>query len=856
MSEQSPFIQRAEAGYSHIEPTDLIEGFVDFVTWEHVKGWAWCPAKPNIRLVVEVVSDGRLIGTAVAEELRTDLAASGKGDGLHGFTVHIRKAMFWHLDAVISVREQVTQAELDQSPITLRNDDALLESVTSSVVEGLTAKVLRSGSTESMRHHASLLLQQFDRLLSEVVSRSRIDTSTRQEWIDLCVNRPTEGLVKGLIDVVKERYGDKTLEVPQALQPTLSIVIPVHNQFSFTYGCLKSITDCNVEVPIEVIVVDDASTDETLLSSLLISGVHWLRNPRNIGFVRSVMAGVERSVGRYIMLLNNDTIVHSRALENLVSTLDGDPSIGVAGAKLLFADGSLQECGGIVWRDGDAWNYGRNDNPGRPEYCYMRDADYVSGAALVTTRAVWDEVQGLSSEFEPGYYEDTDYCFKVREAGLRVVVQPTAVVTHFEGATAGINTSGTSMKRFQVINSRKFEKKWRRQLLSHSSGGVDFVRSEAQRGVTRRILFIDDSVLTPDRDAGSVSMIRHMIAFSRMKFQVHFVPAHNMARIDPYTRDLERMGVWCHYQPYVRSAEEVLKAIPEPFDIVYVHRVSNAAYIPVIRALRPTSLVLYNVADLHHIRLGREAALSQDPSVAVKAVVIKEAEFIAVRQADVTIVPSSSELNYLGREVPGARVALIPWPVEPRPTAKAFTDRFGLAFVGSNHGPNIDGINWFLDYVYGEVVSVIPNISLSLFGTHACDGNLRLKVERFNRLFGNSELVKLFGVVGDLDKALSLMRLTIAPLRYGAGLKGKMLESFALGLPCVMTAIASEGAGLSAPLQELVVTEPSEFARLVIRLHEDEEANTRAAEEGLRYVSENFSSDRIESLLDCAIQKR
>src|SRR5206468_1794360 len=157
----------------------------------------------------------------------------------------------------------------------------------------------------------------------------------------------------------------------------------------------------------------------------------------NQGFIASSMDGARVSKGHYLLFLNNDTIVRRGWLRALLGTLESHPRAGLVGAKLLFPDGCLQEAGGVVWRDGSAWNYGRMDDPQKPEYNYVREVDYCSGACILIPRDLFFACGGFDTRYMPAYYEDTDLAFAVRRAGRQGLYQPRAGVIHLGGMTAG-----------------------------------------------------------------------------------------------------------------------------------------------------------------------------------------------------------------------------------------------------------------------------------------------------------------------------------------------------------------------------------------------------------------------------------
>ena len=165
--------------------------------------------------------------------------------------------------------------------------------------------------------------------------------------------------------------------------PLVSIVIPCYNQVHYTYACLQSILEYTGDVSYEVIIADDVSTDATAELNRFVEGLVIRRNSTNQGFLRNCNQAAQTARGKYIMFLNNDTKVTPGWLSSLVNLIESDPSIGMVGSKLVYPDGRLQEAGGIIWSDGSGWNYGRLDDPDKAEYNYVKDVDYISGAAIL-----------------------------------------------------------------------------------------------------------------------------------------------------------------------------------------------------------------------------------------------------------------------------------------------------------------------------------------------------------------------------------------------------------------------------------------------------------------------------------------
>ena len=284
----------------------------------------------------------------------------------------------------------------------------------------------------------------------------------------------------------------KPIEFPVRDSVDVSVIIPVFNQLQFTQSCLASIQDNQADQSLEVIVVDDSSTDGTEETLPRIPGLVYLRNEQNVGFVASCNRGAAKARGNYLVFLNNDTVVTAGWLSALRETFQFEPHAGLVGSKLIYPDGRLQEAGGIIWRDGSGWNRGKFDDPRKPEYNFLREVDYCSAACLMLPKSLFQSIGRFDSRYVPAYYEDTDLAFKVRAAGFKVLYQPLSEVFHFEGATGGTDIS-TGTKKHQEINRKAFAAKWKEALATKPANGDVAALEQLPQGY-KRILIIDNNL--------------------------------------------------------------------------------------------------------------------------------------------------------------------------------------------------------------------------------------------------------------------------------------------------------------------------------------------------------------------------
>lgn len=622
--------------------------------------------------------------------------------------------------------------------------------------------------------------------------------------------------------------------VPMALQPEVSIVVPVHDQWARTAACLASIAADPTAIGYEVVVVDDASTDDTVAMLPAVTGVVRVRLERNVGFVDAVNAGIERARGRYVVLLNNDTEVRPGWLDALVSTVESDPRIGVVGAKLVYPDGRLQEAGGIIWSDASGHNYGRDQDPADPRYDFVRDVDYCSGACLLVRAELLALTGGLDRRFRPAYYEDTDLCFAARRHGYRVVYQPAAEVCHFEGASHGTDVS-SGTKRYQEVNRHVFAEKWADVLPAHGSPDHAHVRASSWRAPAGHCLVVDHALPMPDFDSGSRRMSELLGILGDLGFAVTFVPQNGIDLPD-YRAPLAARGVEVLRSP--ADLDDYVKGVLPDLRLMVLSRPTVAwANYPMLRSLAPEALLVYDTVDLHYLREHRRAGTEADPWSATRSADFHYGmERSLVSLVDQVWVVSDVEADLLRSADPSLDVAVVPNVHREEPAGPPYEAREGLLFVGNYaHDPNRDAVDWLTREILPLVRRELGPVPVSLAGSR-----MTPEVES---LAGDG--VSALGWVPTLGGTYRRTRVFVAPLRYGAGMKGKVGEACAHGLPVVTTSVGVEGMGLVDGEEVLVADDAESFAAAVVRAYRDPDLWERLAAGGRAGVQRRLSPERV-----------
>ncbi|HEX7341829.1 MAG TPA: glycosyltransferase [Rhodanobacteraceae bacterium] len=657
----------------------------------------------------------------------------------------------------------------------------------------------------------------------------------RQQW----QHRPIADMS---LDLLPLDASFTSFALPVSDAPRVSVIIPTYGKLAWTLTCLHSIARAGTDVPFEVIVVDDAAPDAGVDTLRKVTGLRLLQNPRNLGFSGSCNVGAAAARGEVLLFLNNDTQVMPGWLDTLHDCLLHEPDCGIAGSRLAYPDGRLQEAGGIVFADGSCWNVGRFEDRNDPRYRCRREVDYVSGASLMIRRRLFDSVGGFDTRYAPAYYEDTDLAFSVRAAGQRVIYEPRSLVVHMEGTTSGTDVFA-GVKQHQQINQQRFADTWRKALVQQPAAGTPV--EAILRGSRPHLLVIDTATPEPSRDSGSLRLVALCKLLGDLGWRVSFLPDDGHAD-EAQVDTLGTLGVQVLRRPWVRDAASWLGRHGNDLDVVMLCRSSIAdQYLPLARRHAPRARVIFDTVDLHFLREQRAADLSGNAALARQAEASRQREMALVAACDVTFVVSPVERDLLTVEAPDARIELVSNVHAVHGRKAGFDGRHDLVFIGGyNHPPNADALRWMVQDILPRIRQQLPDMALHVLGDVPAEARRSLE----------GPGVTLHGRVADLAPWMNRCLISVAPLRYGAGVKGKVNMAMSHGLPVVATPIAAEGMHLVDGTDVLVAADADDFAASVLRLHHDPALWLRLSDGGLanvrRYFSFAAARDTLERVLN------
>lgn len=620
-------------------------------------------------------------------------------------------------------------------------------------------------------------------------------------------------------------HNNGRLSFPNLNEPEVSIIILTFNKSEYTYQCLESIIKYT-DIPYELILVDNGSTDETLSFFDRIDNALIIKNKENLGFVKGCNQGAMSAKGKYLMFLNNDTLVTSGWLSNLVKTIEGYTGCGAVGCKLIWPNGRLQEAGSIIWAEGIAQGYGRGDDPKKPEYSYLREVDYCSGACLLVRKDLFENLGRFDERYVPSYYEDSDLCLGIWNLGYKVVYQPDVTVIHYEYTSSGSQNAGTLME----ANHIKFLNKWESTLKDRPQSSNTGLLSLRDRRAGKKMLVIDDTIPAPHLGRG-YPRAHHMLNFlADIGYVVTFFPLIDPTQRQPYTHQYQQSGVELFFGENL-DFEEFSASRSDHYDLVLVSRPHNMKRVrDIIRRNFAGAILIYDAEALYSMREYLKAKTN--------GFIIDEEKFENMIREEIGLMQNSNLIMAVSEnekrmiEARGVNnIAIWGHPVNVSSSENTFDERKDILFIGAlsdPDSPNVDAISYFIKDIFPRVQSVLQ-CKLYIVGINP--------PESIGKLASNSIIVT--GYVEDLKEYYNKCRIFIVPHRYSAGIPLKLVEAMSYGIPAVVSELTANQLQLTDGHEFLMAKDPVEFANKVIRLYEDKELWLSIQKNAIEYIKSN-----------------
>lgn len=616
--------------------------------------------------------------------------------------------------------------------------------------------------------------------------------------------------------------------------PPVVIAIPNWNRAELLRKCIESILAKTKYQRYRICVYEQGSTDGSReYLQMLGDRVDVIWGTTNVGFVAANNAIISRYPKWDLVFLNNDTEVTDDWLESLVSTAYKADNIGLVGSKLVYSDGRLQEAGSQVFRDGSTRAYGKFGDQWDSEFSQLREVDYCSAACLFAKRRVLDLAGGLDEQYSPAYYEDVDLAFAVKAAGFKVIYEPRSTVIHHEHATSG----GSARERMHA-NRELFVRKWASEL-NGLQRNLWAAPSLTQR---EKVLVIANIVPAPDRSSGGARFYEFIRLLAR-HYQVVLAYTATFG-LKEYAKPLQRLGVTVFYPGYAKAVHNYnldLGAVllHNDFKFVFFELFSMAEqYLGVVRQYSPKSVAVIDTYDVHFLRESREAAILGEAQLERQSRETKRRELEMYRKADIILTVTEEDKRVLLMEDAQLDVSVVSniHPLPERLVPRA--ERRDLLFVGGfSHTPNVDAVLYFCREIFPLVKNRLPQTKLFVVGNSPPLEIVALA----------SDNLIVTGYVPHLTPYLESALVSIAPLRFGSGMKGKIGEAMAYGLPVVTTGVGAEGMRLTDGVDAMIANSPHDFAERVIRLMEDPALWGAIAKSAFRRVVDEWSPDAVDA---------
>lgn len=635
-----------------------------------------------------------------------------------------------------------------------------------------------------------------------------------------------------------------SLVIPHSSNPKVSIIIPLSANDDNILTCIASVIKYTSNIPYEIILSCENHIESFNPALLKIKNLSILVQNNNRGCSSGFSQAIDTAKAHHILFLHKDTVVTNGWLGSMVETFHHHDHVGGVLPKLLSpADHSL-----IIDTNQSssekAHLFNQWVDPSRPEYNYVRPIATTLGICILFPRQILEQFDGNTKDYLASFSAKiNELCQFLFLNGLRLIYQPKAEVFYHRGATEYASIAVPLLRRLENPPISLIRN-------DHIENPSPSLETHLGRWFEKRphhILWIEACIITPDQDSGSLRTLRLLKILINMQYRVSFIPDNSTFEWR-YVTDLQQAGVEVLYPPYEPSILDHLSVRGARYALIVLSRYYVASkYYEIIKSLAPQAKIIFDTVDLHYLRLRRQAELDFNRQIARLAKLAYREEMRLINACDLTLVVSDAELRILAAESPQASVMVLSNVHDPISPISPFAARQDILFVGGfQHPPNLDAVKWYAKEIWPKVRKELPEVRTYIIGS-----NMPLELVRVGKDAG----LDMLGFVPDLASYLAGCRLSISPLRFGAGIKGKVNQSMGHGLPVVATSLSIEGMGVE-PEQSILIGDDSEsFAACIIRLYQDEALWNRISQGGLRNVKQKFSSEVARQSLEKILQR-
>lgn len=607
----------------------------------------------------------------------------------------------------------------------------------------------------------------------------------------------------------------------------VSIIVPVYNKWNLTRACLTSIvqTSMGSGVTYEIILADDGSTDETVHAIGIFPGLRVIKTPENLGFLRNCNNAAKQVRGRYILFLNNDTVVLPGWLESLYHTIESDETVAVVGSKLLYLNGKIQEAGAALFKDGTAINIGRGFSRYAEIFNLSREVDFISGISILVRKSFWNSADGFNEHYKNTQYKDVDLAMMARSEGLRVVYEPASEVIHFECQSYS-DEIGTDYARLQEQNKAQFIAKWREvlerdhltpdskwyQVAAHSERGVSALVRERRKSGKLNILYFSPFPSHPSSHGNQSTIQQFAKRFQKMGHKVHFA----LLQSSIYSPEDEQAmkNAWDSFEILPNAKPLWADGNPIPFDGWYEEGLGErirllcakydidivfCSYIFQSKMLEYVPDCILKVIDTHDKMGDRYEMLRKNGQPLEFFSCSPEEEGAYLRRADVVVARRAEEASYFDSVTGRQSAVVVPHFEDPQFISRDFNKLEKVGIVASANQINLAIVSQLLEAINTKVDGKpIP------FTVHIA-GQVKNMVDALpssEQSIFHQSWVKMHGFVPEIADFYNEMDVIVSPVTMGTGINVKTVQAMAYGMPLLTTSCGGKGIETGDPAHQ------------------------------------------------------